>query len=192
VLRRISWFWVLVGTLLAASALFAYNVERQRQSVQTAGVSLKNDAIVSVASVVDGDTVVVKTETGDSVSVRIVGIKAFKAGSGIESTDRFGKAAVEAIQRATENRPVRVVLNAQPKDKYGRTLATLIVDDQDLALGLVSKGLVLVYTVYPFPAMALYLREREAARGARRGLWGDSAVVARADLLEQEWRTETP
>jgi endonuclease YncB( thermonuclease family) len=192
VLRRISWFWVLVAALLATSTLFAFNVERQRRALATAGVSLQNDAIVSVASVVDGDTVVVKTEAGDSVSVRLVGIKAFKAGTGIDATDRFGRAAIEAIQRATENRPVRVLLNAPPKDKYGRTLATLVVDDQDLALGLVSKGLVLVYTVYPFPAMALYLREREAARADRRGLWGDPAVIQRADLLEQQWRTETP
>ncbi len=181
-----------MAALLGTSAVFALNVERQRRALRAAGVDLKNDAVVSVTSVVDGDTVVVKTEAGDSVSVRLVGIKAFKAGTGIDVTDRFGRAAVDAIQRATENRPVRVVLNTPPKDKYGRTLGTLMVDDQDLALGLVSKGLVLVYTVYPFPAMALYLREREAARAERRGLWGDPAVVTRADLLEQEWRTETP
>jgi endonuclease YncB( thermonuclease family) len=192
VLRRISWFWALVAALLATSAVFALNVERQRRALQAAGVDLKNDAVVSVSSVVDGDTVVVKTETGDSVSVRLVGIKAFKAGTGIEATDRFGRAAVEAIQRATENRPARVLLNTPPKDKYGRTLATLMVDDQDLALGLVSKGVVLVYTVYPFPAMALYLREKEAARADRRGFWGDPTVAARADLLEQQWRTEAP
>ena len=78
------------------------------------------------------------------------------------------------------------------RDKFGRILATLYVDDQDLALGLVRDGLAMVYTAFPFPQMQAYLREQAVARAERKGLWGDPAATARAEALGREWREEGP
>jgi endonuclease YncB( thermonuclease family) len=89
------------------------------------------------------------------------------------------------------DRPVRVVLNATPKDRHGRFLATLYADDQDVGLGLVRQGLALVYTVYPFPAMQFYLQEQDLARAGRRGLWASEEVSDRALALSREWQRQT-
>jgi endonuclease YncB( thermonuclease family) len=80
------------------------------------------------------------------------------------------------------------MLATPPKDKQGRTLATLFVDDEDVALKLIGDGLVLVYTQFPFPAMHEYLHEQEKAKNEHRGLWSDPLATQRAQLLVQEWR----
>lgn len=187
-----SLFWVVVFVLLSASGWFALGVRRQRQQITQAGPALTNGAIVSLASVVDGDTVLVRLDSGDTVSVRLLGIKAFASGQGKDPSDRFGREAVTAIERKASGKLLRVVLHSTPKDKYGRALATLYVDEEDLGLELVRRGLALVYTVYPFQAMDLYLQEQQSARGERRGLWSEPSVAGRADLLVREWRAEAP
>jgi endonuclease YncB( thermonuclease family) len=120
--------------------------------------------------------------------VRLIGIKSFDAKVEKDVVTPFGQAAMEALQRSMSGRPLRVMLNAMPKDKYGRYLATLYADDQDIALLLIRQGLVLVYSVYPFPAMQIYLQEQELARAGRRGLWANSAAKERALALISEWR----
>jgi diguanylate cyclase (GGDEF)-like protein/PAS domain S-box-containing protein len=82
------------------------------------------------------------------------------------------------------DRPIRVLLNTTPKDKHGRYLATLFADE-DIAIRLVRQGLVLVYTVYPFPAMQSYLQEQEQARAGRRGLWSNNTVAERTQCLTE-------
>jgi endonuclease YncB( thermonuclease family) len=62
------------------------------------------------------------------------------------------------------------------------------VEDQDVGLRLVKEGLVLVYTVYPFPAMSLYLEQQELARAQRKGLWANNDVSARALALARAWQ----
>jgi endonuclease YncB( thermonuclease family) len=86
------------------------------------------------------------------------------------------------------DRPVRVLLHSTPKDRYGRTIETLYVDDQDIGLRLIKEGLAMVYTVYPFPGMSLYLQEQELARAGRRGLWANSEATSRALALIREWQ----
>jgi endonuclease YncB( thermonuclease family) len=192
VLRRVSPFWLVVAVLGLAAVAFALDVQRRKAELRQDGPSVETGAIVMLKSVVDGDTVVVRTEAGEDVAVRMVGIKAFDADTGRDAASRIGQEAVAAIERKASQKPIRLELNTPPKDKYGRLLASLGVDEEDLGLGLVREGLVLVYTAYPFPAMGLYLQEQEATKADRRGLWGDASLVRRAELLQREWRMQTP
>jgi endonuclease YncB( thermonuclease family) len=192
VLRKVSPFWMVVVALAMATAWFVVGVERQRAALAQQGPAVEDGAVVTLDSVVDGDTVVVRTEAGERVSVRVLGIKAFDGGSGRDDATRFGREAMDAIERRAANKPIRLALSQPPRDKYGRLVASLSVDDEDLALALVRDGLVLVYTVYPFAAMGLYLQEQEAAKADRRGLWGAPQTAQRADLLLRDWRSQTP
>jgi endonuclease YncB( thermonuclease family) len=83
------------------------------------------------------------------------------------------------------------MLNSTPKDRHGRYLATLYVENQDIGLRLIREGLVLAYTVYPFPAMSLYLQEQDLAQAGRKGLWANTDVTARALALIKEWQRGT-
>ena len=190
--RGTQFFWALVVALLSASAYFGVNAEAQRRSVQRSQATVSTGDIVRLARAIDGDTLLVTNQGGENISVRLLGIKAFAATRDRDPTAQFGRAAVTALSEMLEDKPLRVLLNDPPRDKHGRTLASLFVDDRDVALTLVGRGMVLVYTVYPFASMSLYLQAQEAARAERKGLWGTPAVAARADLLSQQWRRGGP
>jgi micrococcal nuclease len=181
-------FWLLIVALLGASAFFSWNVTAQRALAKKAEATLATGDVVQVERVVDGDSVVVTTPSGDAVGLRLLGIKAFETSPARDPAARWGNDAIDALTRATADRPLRVALGPTPKDKSGRYLATLYADDEDLALMLVKRGLALTYTVYPFPLQSEYLREQAGARAGRTGFWGDAVVVQRADLLVQQWR----
>lgn len=186
--RSTGIFWSLIAVLLSASLFFGLNAEQRRKSVQVGSGKIDSGDLVRLVKVIDGDSVQVVREGQEPVTVRLIGIKSFNAKVEKDVVTPFGQAAIETLQRMMTDRSVRVLLNATPKDKNGRYLATLFADDQDIALHMVRQGLVLVYTVYPFPAMQSYLQEQEQARAGRRGLWANSAATERALAMINEWR----
>ena len=184
-------FWALIAALVSAGLFFGLNAEQRRKSVQAGSGKIDSGDLVRLLKVIDGDSVQVARDGQEPVTVRLIGIKSFDAKVEKDVVTPFGQAARDALQRAMSGRPVRVMLNATPKDKYGRYLATLFADDQDIALQLVRQGLVLVYTVYPFPAMQLYLQEQDIARAGRKGFWANSEAAERALAMINEWRGQS-
>ncbi len=189
--RATTLFWSLIVLLVGASLFFGIHAEQQRRSVQRGGGSIDNGDLVRLVRVIDGDSLQAARNGQEPVIIRLVGIRAFDAKVEKDVVSPFARAAVETLQRNLQDRPARVLLNATPKDRRGRYLATLYADDQDVALRLVSQGLVLVYTVYPFPNMQLYLQAQELARAGRRGLWSNAEATERALALMREWRSKT-
>jgi endonuclease YncB( thermonuclease family) len=183
-------FWGLISALLSLSLYFGLNAESRRRELQKSEASVETGEIVRLERVVDGDTLLVKKESGDAVAIRLLGIKAFDSKPEKDELSRFGKAAIGTLERLAANEPLRVLVHTTPKDRHGRTLATLYSGDNDLALTLIKDGVALVYTVYPFPSMPFYLKEQEGSRADRKGLWADVEASKRADLLAREWRRE--
>jgi micrococcal nuclease len=178
----------MVMMLGVASTYFGVRAESVRRSVQKASAFVQTGDLVTYSSTVDGDTVVLANAVGDPVTVRVLGIKAFDSGSAKDPTANHGRIAVEKMRRALAEKPIRVMLGTPPKDKHGRNLATLFVDDEDIGLQMVREGIVLAYTQFPVPAMTEYLHAQEAAKNEHKGLWADPVAVDRAQLLMAEWR----
>lgn len=188
--QRTFAFWAIIVVLVGTSVFYGINAEKQRRSVQSAGGKVESGDLVRLIKVLDGDSIVAAREDQAPVTIRIVGIKSFDAKVEKDLATPFAQAAMETIQRSLADRPVRVLLHTTPKDKHGRYLATLYVEDEDIGFRLVRQGLALVYTVYPFPAMQSYLQEQEQARAGRRGLWSNTTVTERALALIREWRNQ--
>jgi micrococcal nuclease len=184
-------FWGCIAVLLGASLFYGVSVEQVRRSVTKSGGKIDSGSIVSLVRVIDGDTVLVAQSDQQPVLVRILGIKAFDASIAKDVAAPYGQATIDTLSHSLKDRPIRVLLHATPKDKHGRYIAMLYVEDQDIGLRLVKDGLVLVYTVYPFPAMSLYLQEQDLARAGRRGFWANAEVTTRALALLNEWRGRT-
>lgn len=180
-------YWGLVATLLVSAALFARGAVARKVALNKPTVTVETGSIVRLEKPIDGDTLLVRIGE-DTVTLRIVGIKGFNPDLTRDPFAVWGKEAMTAINRLAEQKPLRVLANVPAKDKSGRVLATLYVDDEDLALELVRLGVALVYTAYPFPQMQSYLRAQATAKAERKGLWGDPGAVARADALAREWR----
>ncbi len=183
-------FWLLLTFLVGASVFFGVNAESRRRAVQRSEAKVETGDIVRLARVVDGDTILVANDQKQTVAVRILGIKSFEDHPARDASSRFGEQAEQAMKRIMQDEPVRVLLNNPPQDSHGRTLAELFVGGTNVGLELVRRGLVMVYTVYPFPSMSLYLQAQATARADRRGLWGDDDVAKRADLLGRQWQLE--
>lgn len=187
--RGVAALWLGVGTLLAASTFMGVRIEQRRAEARRASATVETGDLVSLASVVDGDSVVVTNADGSPVVVRVLGIKSLD-GSGKDALAVHGQAAQSALREKLAEKPIRVLVGSPPKDKHGRTLATLFVDDVDVGLALVREGKVLVYTPAPFPDMQRYLEVQAEAHADRRGLWADPAAAARADGLLASWRKQ--
>jgi len=190
--RLTASFWALIATLTLAAAFFGAGAETQRRSLQKASAKLESGALVRLATVVDGSTVVLANERDERTTVSILGIRSIAGRAQRDPLAIWGEAAENELERIAAGRPVRVLVHTQPRDRQGRALATLFVDDQDVGMRLVTEGLALVYPVYPFPTMPLYLREQDAARTARRGFWFHPEAPARAQALAHEWSRLPP
>ena len=180
-------FWGIISALVIASAIFGSLAEDRRRAAQTRGGDLETGDMVQLSRVTDGDTLVVRTQDGDEAVVRLLGVKCFEPTRGKDPIAEFGRAAVRAVKRRVGDEPLRVLLHSTPKDRHGRTIATLIIGETDLARYLVSQGHALVYPVYPFPTMPVYLDAQSKARAQGKGLWADDAASRRADALLAEW-----
>lgn len=184
-------FWAIVISVASASLYFGVRAEQIRRSVQRATATVATGDLLSFKQLIDGDTVLLTNAVGDAVTVRIVGIKSFERESR-DVTAKFAQQEVDRLQRTLAGKPVRVMLATPPRDRHGRTLGTLYVDDEDVGESLLREGLVLAYTQFPFPAMSAYLRVQEQARGDRRGLWIDPIAAERARAMAREWQKAAP
>lgn len=188
--RLTALFWGFVALLLGASVFFGVGASVERREIQGRDGKIENGAIVRLLRVVDGDTVLVVQEGQKPAHVRILGIKSFDAKIEKDAASPYGRAAFEALQRALADKPVRVMLKDGARDRFGRYIAILYADDHDVGLGMIEEGLVIAYTVYPFPAMTIYLQAQEKARSEKRGLWANSEAAQRAAAFIKEWQRQ--
>jgi micrococcal nuclease len=126
-----------------------------------------------VVRVVDGDTVVVRTGSREE-RVRYIGVdtpESVKPGTPVQC---FAKAAAAANRRLVEGRAVRLVRDAEARDRYGRTLAYVYRAGDGLFVNaeLVRRGYAKPLTIRPNVAHREELqRLAVAARRAGKGLW---------------------
>ncbi len=123
-----------------------------------------------VTRVVDGDTLVV-----DGVRVRLIGIdtpESKQPGSPVECFALEAAARMGAL--LPEGTAVRLALDVDPTDDFGRTLAYVyrVADDLFVNAALVREGYASVLTVPPNVRHADdFLELQGEARQAGRGLW---------------------
>jgi micrococcal nuclease len=162
--------WILVAVLAAG-----YGVPRLTDGDGAAPQALAPGAVrdARVVRVVDGDTIVVSL-AGRDERVRYIGVdtpESVKPGAPVEC---YGKRASAENERLVEGRDVRLAIDAEARDRYGRLLAyvTRASDGLFVNAELVRLGFATPLTIAPnvrhagrFAALA-----REARR-AGRGLW---------------------
>lgn len=163
--RRI--FWPLL--LLCLSIPLAWGAERSPPPALTG----------RVVRVVDGDTVVLLTPENSQVKIRLAGIDA------PESHQPYGKQARE--QLATLVAGQEVVAQTRKQDRYGRTIATLLVAGRDANLAMLQTGWAWHYRQYaheqPTAEASSYAQAEQVARAEHLGLWRDCAPIP-----PWEWR----
>lgn len=135
-----------------------------------------------VVRVVDGDTIEVDLN-GVRESVRYIGIDTPETVHPQKPVECFGREASARNRALVEGKSVVLVRDVTDRDKYGRLLRYVYIDDLFVNEVLVREGYATVYT-YP-PDVREDVRLREAERVARRegvGLWGLVCGVSEAEV----------
>ena len=124
-----------------------------------------------VVRVVDGDTVHVRL--GDRVEkVRYIGVNTPEVHHPTKGEEPGGRAAHAVNRRLVEGKRVRLELDVQSRDRYGRLLAYVWVGETMTNAELVRLGYAQVMTVPPnVRHQALFLKLQRDARQAGRGLY---------------------
>jgi endonuclease YncB( thermonuclease family) len=115
-----------------------------------------------VARVLDGDSVVLS----DGRQVRYLGINS------PEVDQPFSDEARALNRRLVEGKDVRLELDGQPTDRYGRTLAYVYVGDQFINGEVVRAGLAHLLVFHPLRHYDTLVARQREAREASRGMWG--------------------
>jgi len=116
---------------------------------------------VKVVGITDGDTVTAILN-GKQIKVRLNGIDAPEKGQ------PFGNAAKEELSRQVFGKTATML--DRGKDRWGRTIAELWVNDRRITLAMVDKGLAWHFVKYA-PDDVTLARLEAKARQAKRGLW---------------------
>lgn len=122
-----------------------------------------------VVGVSDGDTVTILDATNTQWKIRLMGIDA------PEKKQAFGNKSKESLSALVFNKQVSVEYNK--KDKYGRTVGKIIVNDVDANLEQIKAGLAWHYKKYQNESVddrSIYAQAEEQARVEKRGLWLDT------------------
>ncbi len=122
-------------------------------------------ATARVIQVIDGDTITIE----GGYRVRYIGIDAPEIHPQLEA---FGVEAWQANRKLLEGKEVRLERDVSEKDKYGRLLRYVWVDDVLVEAELVRQGLARAKAYPPDTKYQDYLEAMEAeARQEGRGMW---------------------
>ena len=125
-----------------------------------------------VIRVVDGDTIHVRI--GARVEkVRYIGVNTPEVHHPRKGEEPGGREAEEVNRRLVEGKTVRLELDVQERDRYGRLLAYVWVGDVMVNAELVRLGYAQVMTIPPnVRYQEIFVKLQREAREAGRGLWG--------------------
>lgn len=126
-----------------------------------------------VVAVSDGDTITVLDENKQRHVIRLMGIDA------PEKAQPYGQKAKESLSDLVFNKEVSVTWFK--RDRYGRTVGQVYVDDTDVCLEQIKRGLAWHYKDYEreqsVDDRSRYAIAEEQARIARIGLWTDEHQI---------------
>lgn len=159
----------LLATLLVLAAATASNLAAAAPPAadRARDVALQGH----VVRVVDGDTIHVRL--GARVEkVRYIGVNTPEVHHPRKGEEPGGRLARAINRRLVAGRVVRLELDVQSRDRYGRLLAYVWVGETMINAELLRLGYAQVMTIPPnVRYQELFLRLQRDARQARRGLW---------------------
>ena len=121
-----------------------------------------------VIKIADGDTLTLLTDSDKKIRIRLAGIDT------PERKQPFGNTAKNALAKLVFQK--KILIETQTKDRYGRIVGTVFLDNQNVNNELIRQGMAWVYKKYTDNEI---LYELEAQAKTRRiGLWADETPIA--------------
>ena len=162
--RRQTWTWSVPAIIVVALLTAFFNPADQ---------AITQGDFDVVERVVDGDTLLL--QSGERV--RLIGVDTPESKHPKKPVEYFGKEASAFTRRVVEEKRVRLEFDQANaarghKDRYGRTLAYVFLEDGTLLNAkIIKQGYGHAYTEFPFSRMEEFRRLEREAREEQRGLW---------------------
>src|SRR3990167_11348190 len=144
-----------LALLLSLSSFFAgTKYESQIKDVLENQPTIQNNQILEfpkeakVKRVIDGDTI----EFNNGQIVRLVGVNA------PNNNEEFENEATEYTKKLIEGKKVKLEYDSYKSDRFGRILAYVLIDNKNLAMELVKRGLARV-SIYEKRKPLIYQQE---------------------------------
>ena len=157
--------------VLAILLLLRWNGSRDAATSLSAMRQLRNRTAV-VFRVIDGD----RFDRLPGTRVRLLRVDAPDGGFGESPPEAFATESTAWLRKTIEGKKVVLHIEEPERDRYGRTLAWVYLDDQFINGQLLTSGMARLLPDFGLPAnLEPGLRASEAeARVAHRGLWSRS------------------
>lgn len=151
----------------------------------TAVILMQSSIVGTVDRVIDGDTI--RVRIGDRVeTVRYIGMDTPETVHPTRGIEPYGLAASAFNQILVEGKQVRLELDVEPRDLYGRLLAYVYTDSLFVNAELIRQGYAQVLTVPPnVRHVEEFIRLQREARRAGEGLWDFETVAQAVPFLVQ-------
>ena len=162
--RHHRWTWSVPGIIVVGLLAAFFNPPDQ---------AITQGDFDVVERVVDGDTLLL--QSGERV--RLIGVDTPEIKHPKKPVEYFGKEASDFTRRMVERKRVRLEFDQANaarghKDRYGRTLAYVFLEDGTLLNAkIIKQGYGHAYTQFPFSRMEEFRRLEREAREEQRGLW---------------------
>lgn len=146
----------------------------KEESRQTAPTPQEESGFLAkVVAVSDGDTIIVLNDKKEQLKIRLATIDA------PEHNQRFGNASKKNLSSLVFKKDVRII--PTDRDKYGRTVAIVMLDGVDISLEQIRKGLAWHYKRHAWQQTdemrKQYSEAEDMAREEKLGLWVDENPV---------------
>ena len=151
--------WVMAGLIIAIIVISSILHEPKAPPSATAKGS---ELTCGIKAIYDGDTLIASCPAGE-VKVRVFGIDAPEM-----KQEPWGDRSRESL-RGLLPRFGSVNLHVKDQDRYGRTVAQILVSERDIGLEMVRQGYAVVYAQYNHSPV--YRQAQSEAKQARRGIW---------------------
>ena len=168
-----------VSKLIQLIAKLTARIEALEERIQVLEVQIKaleaekgrSDEWHQVLRVIDGDTILISS----GETLRYIGINTPETVDPRKPVEPFGKEAAEFNKKLVEKQKVRLEFDVQERDKYGRLLAYVYLEDGTLVNAeLVKHGYARVATYPPnVKYQDLFLKLEREAKENNRGLWNE-------------------
>ena len=121
-----------------------------------------------VIKIADGDTLTLLTDSNKKIRIRLAGIDA------PERKQPFGNSAKEILAKLVFQK--KILIETQTRDRYGRIVGTVFLDNQNVNNELIRQGMAWVYKKYTDNEILYELENK--AKTNRVGLWADENPIA--------------
>lgn len=168
--------FVLIGVaigIIDKEELYKYlNTQVNTQEVNTNTTIQNTDELYNVVRVVDGDTFVI-SYNGKEEKVRLIGIDTPESvhANASKNTEE-GKLASDYTKELLTGKKVKLEFDVEKKDKYGRFLAYVYLDDKMVNKLLLEEGYAKIAT---YPPNVKYVEDfkqiQKQARENKKGFW---------------------